>query len=122
MGGTHVEEREDPARYAPERAVADHFHEVGEGPVAAPAAAHQVQWLALEQRQVQVGRGPRGDAGDDQPASRLEGEQVLLPHIGAHAVEYQVNALAVCEFFDPLAEPGGLAVVDHLVRAPFLCQ
>ena len=45
--------------------------------------------------------------------------RVLLPYIGAHAIEDKVDTLAVGKLLDAFAEVGGLAVVDDLVGSPF---
>ena len=69
VGRTHIEQREYAAGDAPEGAVANHLHKVGEGAVAAPSASHQVQGLALQQRQVEVGAGAGCDSGDNEAAA-----------------------------------------------------
>ena len=50
VGDGYVVQREDFGYDSPEGAVVDHLHEVGEGPVAPSAAAHELQGPSVEQR------------------------------------------------------------------------
>ena len=98
-------------------AVVRHVHHRGEAAPTAGAAAHQRQRTALQDGQIERDLAPRRRPGDDQPATGLEARETLIPHGGADTVEHHIDAAAVRELLDALAELRRGRVVDHLVSA-----
>src|SRR5215467_14551804 len=92
------------AHHAVQPAVARHVHHGREAPPASRAAAHQRQRTALEDRQVERDLAPAGRSGDDETSAGLEARAALVPHRRADAVEHDVDATAIGELLDALAE------------------
>src|SRR5206468_2249738 len=105
---------------AAQAAVVHHVEHGREAAAAAGAAAHQREGAALKHRKVERDLAPRGGAGDDQAAARLEAGAALVPHGGAHAVEDHVDAAPARHLLHLGGELRGGRVVDHVIGAELL--
>jgi len=92
FGGVGQVER--PPHHAMQTAVVRHVHHRGEAAPTAGAAAHQRQWTALQNGQIERDLAPRRRPGDDQPATGLEARETLIPHGCADTVEHHIDAAA----------------------------
>src|SRR5262249_57389954 len=104
----------------PQAPVVDHVHHGGKAAATPAATAHQGQRTGLKQAEIERDLASRGRARDDEPTSRLDAREALVPDRRADAIEDDVHTAAVGQLLDALAELRRGRVVDHLVGAELL--